>query len=211
MNSINNPNQSIRFGENVERGAENSNFVFPFLYNFVHVEDDLWDQVKGDGTAANLTGIGPTVASGNTIDWNIRIDPDYAYKIKFLRYTAYWLDSQNGIYVWYEPITGWDTYPDYQTHIGTPLVNSIKISLSSLGPNSRYIYGGDNIDRFMNAGGNLQPVRAETLQGYDYGIGQLNTPYLIPKEGLLRFRITNDHSVKDLVVGGAVYGFKIRV
>jgi hypothetical protein len=209
---MNNPNFAIRFDETPDMGLGECNKAYPFIYNFVHNEDDNWDTVKGAGTLANLTGIGPNIAPGATIDWNVRMDPDYTYKVKFLRYTVYWYNSQGTPqYGWYDPIVGWDYFPDFQTHIGTPLRDYIDISLSTLGPNSNYIYGGDNIDRFMNGGGNLQPVNVPTLQGYDYGMGQLNTPFLIPKEGLLRFKITNRHTIKTLTIGGMVYGFKIRM
>lgn len=209
MNLYHNENYAVRFGESVDMG-KGTQKAFPFIYNFIPSDKDEWESVKAAATAANLTGIGPTVPSGGTIQHPVTLDPDYNFKLLWIKYTAYWFDPEAEIYVWYEPIGGWtDEQGDYQTKIGTPLVNSLRIKLSAYGPDSRILYG--DFDMQAASANAINPAPVEALQGYDFGWGQLRTPYLLPREGLLMFEITNEHAIKDLVVGAAIYGMKIRL
>lgn len=206
-----NENYAVRFGEAVDKGIGPEK-AFPFIYNFVPFENDTWESVKGAATASNLTGIGPLVPSGGTILHPVVLDPDYNFKLLWVKYTAYWLDTVNGYYVWYEPIVNWFQELDYQAFIGTPLVNSLEIKMSAYAPDNRILYGDSSMQTSFSVGGNAQqPAPVDCLQGYDFGWGQLRTPYIMPREGILMFEITNNHTVKDLYVGAAIYGMKIRI
>lgn len=205
---VNNPDRAIKFGTSVDHGIGPSK-TFPFFYGFVPRRADTW--IPGAALAANLTGIGPTVPFGGTIQHQINLDDDYNFLMLGIKYTAYFADTVAGQYEWYDDPAGWD-FPmyDYQTAYGTPLVNFLNISVSVV-HNSRYLYGGHNLDAASGRAGGLVPLSPEVLQGYEYGIGSLRTRYFLPKSGILLFEITNTHASKNLVVGGAVYGLKVRI
>lgn len=207
---MNSPDRAVRFGETIDKGLEPQP-CFPFMYNFVNFEDDTWEQAKGAGTAGNLTGIGPLVGPLATIQHIIKLEPDYMFLLEHLKYTAYYHDSRVSQYLWYEPIVGWFLdVADYQTQIGTPLVSAISISLS-IRPDNRYIYGGQNLDAVTNLQGSVLPLPVPDAQGYDYGYGQIVTPYLLPRDTQLLVEITNRHPTRALYVGGFLYGYKIRL
>lgn len=97
--------------------------------------------------------------------------------------------------------------------IGTPLSRYINITLSFSGAQAQIIYGGDDqgpVPR-MQYGSRREPIVIDTIQGYDYGFLALRTPKLLPQQACLIFDITNTHPTKDLVVGAAIYGMKIRM
>lgn len=207
---INTPSRAVRFGDNVDFGI-GSNQCFPFYYNFVNSEEDEWEANKGAATAGNLTGIGPAVAPGATIDHTIQLDTDYNFMIEFFRYTVYWLDTVNGLYTWYEPIVGFFlNISDYQTQIGTPLTNSIQISVF-LKPRNYILMGGQNLNAIVNNAGALVPVPVSVIQGYDYGYGQVITPFFMSYDSQIVLQITNTHTIKTLYVGGIVGGKKVRI
>ena len=207
----NSPDYSVQFGQTIDKGLEGQR-AFPFFYNFVNAVDDTWEAVKGPATAANLTGIGPAIPALGSVQHPIRLDPDYNYLLLWIRYTATWLDTVNGIYVWYEPVVGWfQEQGDYQSSIGTPLVASIDVSAFFLGSQTNYLYGGFNTNPLAGGGTGRLSLPIEAAQGYDCGMGQLRTPYLLPREGIVMLDIHNRHTVKTLVVGGCLYGLKIRL
>jgi hypothetical protein len=51
----------------------------------------------------------------------------------------------------------------------------------------------------------------DVLQGSDFANGQVRTPVLLPREGQVILDITNTHPTYTLVVGGALFGMKVRV
>lgn len=207
---LNPADRAVQLGVSVDKGLGPQK-VFPFMYSLVDSENDTWEENK---VTDNLDSIGPLVVSGGTILHPVRMRPDYNFKMLWIKYSAYWFDSQNSEYLWYEPVTGWSGLleaGDVQTQIGTPLVQSIRVSLSVHGPDGRYIYGGHNQDNAINNLGPLLPVQPTTIQGYDFGWGQIRTEYLVPKSGTLLFRFTNNHAIKDLRIAGLIYGMKIRV
>lgn len=213
---INNPNYAVRFNDAVDMGL-GENKMFPFLYNFVAREDDDWTgpAVAGTPDYQNLEGIGPQVAPGGHIMWPIRLDPDFCYLIQWFKYTVYHGPelALTG-YRWYEPVVGWglNEFADYQTYIGTPLTHYIRVKVAVASQNI-ILYGTKNLDPQSNNNqfGDYTPLAVNVAQGYDYGYGQLATPYLAPKNGVIIFDIFNQHTAKALVVGGCVYGFKVRL
>lgn len=209
MNQRNSPDYAVRFGETVDAAMGDHNRAFPFIYSLVQREDDTWEQNKGIDV---MDSIGPRILAGGQVDHAIKLDPDYMYKLLWAKFCAYY--NAQGTYLWYEPVLAGGNMLleyDYQTVIGTPLVASLRISISMHGPDGRYLYGGKNLDNMVNQQGDLSPVDPGAIQGYEYGWGQLRTPYLLPREGLIRLQITNTHSVKALYVGGLLYGLKVRI
>lgn len=115
-------------------------------------------------------------------------------------------------YMWYEEPAGFFLEQgDEQTSIGTPLVNSISVSVWFATPQNIYLYGGINLDSAINTHADVIPVPVRGIQGYDFGFGQLFTDFLLPREGIVFFDIINNHPIKDLVVGCTARGLKIRV
>ena len=209
----NNPDYAVQFGRSVDMGLGPQK-AFPFFYNFVPSDKDNWDLVKGGGSAANLQGIGPQVGPNATIDHVINLDADSNFTLLSLKYTVYHIpELALAGYRWYDIIpAGWfQEQFDYQTSYGTPLSRYIEISISFIGPDGRYLYGGQNLDAVTNNRGGLLPLPIEVSQGYDFGYGQLRTPYLLPTNGSVMVKITNTHTVKTLVVGGILQGMKVRI
>lgn len=202
-------NYSLQIGNLVDKGR-GPNKAYSFLYPFVKKSDDTWTPNQ-TGTV-NLAGMGVTVPAGGMEQIAINLSADYHFKLKWFKYSVYWYDSQNGIYVWYEPVPGWQyEQGDYQTAIGTPLVNSIRVSVFALGSQNNTLYGGENLDGGVNVNWQKLPIDCSVLQGYDYGIGQLYTPYLLAKSGTILFEIRNTHAVKNLTITGMAYGTKMRL
>lgn len=204
---------AIRFGESVDKGLEPQK-AFPFIYTFVPTDKDTWEIDKATN---NLSGIGIAIAPGQTLLQQVRLDSDNNFLMLFIRYTVYWFDSRTGMYWWYEPTpalggTWFLEQGDYQTAIGTPLTRAILASVWMEGPDSRILYGGQPLSQVVaNVYAGKVPVPIPALQGYDFGYGQLRTPYFLPSSGMMMFELTNIHPVKTLVVGAAIYGLKVRI
>lgn len=211
MNSI---NRAVRFRESVDRGI-GPNKAFPFLYNFVNRRDDQWvPQDPLSDRVANLVGCAPVALTpGQTSQYSIQLDPDYNFMLLWFKYTVYAIYGElPTTYIWYEPEGGWfQEQGDYESMIGTPLYRFISVSVN-FRSDSRYLYGGQNLD-FATGRGNasLVPLPVTVLQGYDFGYGQITTPYLLPKDGAILFEFTNNHTIKTLYVGGCAYGMKVRI
>lgn len=181
------------------------------MYTFIPKTEDEWDANKGTALG-NLVGIGVTVAANSTVQHAIKLDPDFNFKLLWFKYTVYWYDSVTGLYMWYVPVTGWmlPHMNDQNNMIGTPLVRYINISVS-FRPDSRYLYGDQNLDILTNGGTGQSRLQVQSVQGYEYGYGQVRDPYWLPNWGYIVFEITNTHTVKNLVVGGIACGLKVRL
>lgn len=205
---MNNPNYAVKFGQSVDRGLGPSK-AYPFFYNFVPRRDDTW--TAGNTTPANANvGIGPTVNAGTTVSHVIQLDPDFNFKLLWFKYTAYYYDSVNLNWEWYNDEAGFslNVFDMSQGQwVGTPLYHFLRVTVT-VQPNARYLYGG--LYTAPNYNGEI-PLDVELLQGYDYGYGQVRTPMLLPKEGQIVFKITNNHATKNMIVGGAAFGLKVRI
>lgn len=205
---MNNPNTAINFGKSVD-GGHGINKGYSFVYNFIPRRSDTW--VPGGALAANLNGIGVAVAAGATVQHAIRIDKDYNYYMTSFRYTAYFIDAVGGDYEWYAQPAGWHlTLVDPQTAIGTQYLHFLRVSVW-FDPSGQFLYGGKNLDAASGRAGGLIPLPIDLLQGYEYGYGQLRTARLLPSDGNIVFEITNTHATANLIVGGSVHGYKVRL
>lgn len=209
---MNSPEYAVQFGKGVDMGLEEQK-AFPYIYTMVPAEEDKWEIDKGRD---NLSGIGPTVAAGASLRYPVRTRQDYPFLLLWMKFSVYYYDAQNGVYLWYDPVTlpaNWFLEPfDYNAAIGTPLINYIDLSVWFEGPDGRYLYGGmslNQIDQGVVDG--MIPLPLDSVQGYDYGYGQLRTPYLLPTEAVIMFNIVNRHTIKNLTVGAAIYGLKVRI
>jgi len=201
---------AIRFGEGVDKGLE-AQKAFPFIYTFIPSAQDTWEI---DKARANLTGIGPVIPAGQTILKQVKLDADYNFLLLWIKLTCYYLDAGTGSYLWYEPVANWfGEQGDYQAAIGTPLINSIRSAVWMEAPDSRILYGGMPTTQIPSGPvyGSKIPLPMSVLQGYDFGYGQLRTPYFLPSSGMMVFQLTNTHAIKTLTVGAAIYGLKVRL
>jgi len=126
-----------------------------------------------------------------------------------------WTISPVGNYQSYENVGPQQTDgldPD-MNKIGTPLSNFISMTLSFSGSQAQILYGGDDCGPLprLKLGSRREPIPVSSVQGYDYGFLALRTPKLLTQQACLIFDITNTHPTKDLVVGAAIYGMKIRM
>jgi len=205
LRRTNNFNRSVRFGEAVDQGL-GENQVFPFWYNFINREDDSYI----DGTSGILASLGPTIASGAQAVQIVKLQADYPYKLISIRYNAYYNNA--GTVEWYNNEAGFFLEQgDYQSSIGTPLHRYIAVSVIAKGSDGRYLYGGTNLNMAVTGGGPELRIPPSCIQGYDNGPGFLNTEYLLPADGAIELRISNNHPSKTLVVTGETFGYKVRI
>lgn len=206
---FNSPDRAVEFGRNIDMGLDPQK-AFPYIYTLVPSREDRWPySVDMDGvrTYNNMAGMGPAVQSGEIRTFQVVLDSDLIYMMKWVRFTVYWYDSRTGFYEWYEPGTAdmIDGQMDPNTVIGSPLLRSLKIGIH-VEPSGQYIAGAP--DAATQIPQRVSPV---TIQGFDTGIGQVNIPRLCPANGMIVFTIENTHAIKTLIVGGCIYGYKIRM
>lgn len=205
---MNNPDYAVQFGETVDMGRDGGPVAFPFVYSFVNRDNDNWTPNQADPTA----NFGVLVNAGATVDHYVRLDPDYMFRLLWIKYSVYYWTGST--WLWYEPVLAGGNMLleyDYQSVIGTKLERSVRIGVMAHGPDGRYVYGGKNLENMINGLGDTLGLNLSEIQGYEYGCGQLRTPYLLPREGVLQFHIVNSHSVKNLNVDAAIYGLKVRL
>jgi hypothetical protein len=229
---------SVKFGRQPDMGLEGQK-AFPFIYTFINHNDDAWAPhspgfitYQTDAIDNIVKGIGPLVPAGGKVTQNVILDPDYAFKLLTIRYTALYYRHAlqlNDQYMWYfnqniipgAPFPppspaglseGMDQDMDW---VGTSAHKHISMSLSFQGSGSQMIYGGDDPGPLGN--GRL-PIPVDTLEGYpDCGVLSVRTPRLLPLQCTLVFEITNnlpaypDPLSQDIVVGALIYGMKVRL
>jgi hypothetical protein len=228
----------VKFGRQPDMGLEGQK-AFPFIYTFVNRNDvtaavDAATKTGNDG-AINLAPIGIFVprrgtgidpASGSTVSKNILLDPDYNFKLLSIKFSVYsYTDEERetlGTYSWYENSPGAlsDGGDPDNPYLGVSLTNFIRMTLSIQGSGSNTLYGGPSMNPAVksvlsyDSPGDINgraPVPLILTQGYDYGFYAVRRPYLLPREAIMSFDITNDHRTKDLIVAAAIYGMKVRV
>lgn len=103
-----------------------------------------------------------------------------------------------------------------------PLTTYLRVSLLTKSNNSNYLLGGNAELAGANvygppslgaAAGGLQerPHAVNSIQGFKDGLGSLYTPYQLPNEGTVFFRVHNTHSLYTLYVNGTVFGYKVSI
>jgi hypothetical protein len=200
---------AVKFGRDPSLGLEGQR-AFPFMYTFVNHSDDKW--IPGQGSLANLDSIGPVVPAGSKRQVNVLLDADYNFKLLAIRYSVYAYDGETGIYYWknvppynFIPISG--GMADEVDWMGDDLVKYVGVTLSFQGSGSNILYGGPNVGAL---GGQRVPLPLDVIQGFEYGFLTTRTPYLLPRQGIMVFELTNKFS-DDVVVAAAIYGMKIRI
>jgi len=225
---------AAKFGRHPDMGMEGQK-SFPFIYTLINRQNSQWRPqtdaalATQAGAVANIVnGIGPLVPANSKINFNVMLDPDYIFKLLSIKYCVYYAyeippngaPGHFGDYEWYENINNAPIYSESDgidpdaLKLGTPLVQYLGVTLGFTGSaTSHILYGGDDqgpVPRMLN-GSRRVPLPVETIQGYDYGFLTLRTPHLLPQQACLVFDFTNSHPTKDLVVGAAIYGLKIRL
>jgi hypothetical protein len=200
---------SVKFGRDPAMGLEGQK-AFPFIYTFVNHSDDQWE--PGQAGLANLNNIGPVIPTGSTRQINVLLDADYNFKLLAIKYSvyAYQEDEQRGqVYYWMDaiqnPISG--GMMEEVDWPGDYLTKFVGVTLSFQGSGSNILYGGPDTGAL---GGQRVPLHLDVIQGFEYGFLTTRTPYLLPRQGVMVFEITNNKPV-DVVVAAAIYGMKIRV
>lgn len=184
------------------------NCKYTFFYSLS--DRDIYTWLPGAGPTDNLVGIGIHVAQGQQVELPLQMDFDADYILSGLSMQAYWYDSANGQYWWYEPQLGLDTMHSEQTDIiGTPLVHYIRIRLLQLSPSKQYIIGSQNDGEHIR--GNMHQVSPSAFQGNEDGKrpAQMGT-HLVERGGLLSLSVANEHETKDLIITGIYHGHKVK-
>jgi len=109
----------------------------------------------------------------------------------------------------------WDTAPPVSPALffnrlsgtGDPLTRFISIDMFYQ-PDDRFAMGGGQVGGI----GRTFPIPTELLHDeHDSGIAGIKTPYMVPAKGNIVLTIYNNHTTKSLIVGGCVFGWKIRL
>jgi hypothetical protein len=202
---------SVKFGRTPEMGME-AQKAFPFIYTLVNYNDDTWEPGT-PGAQPSMAHIGPAVGPGATVNHNILLDPDYNFKLLAIKFTVYYWDSRDGAFWWTGDHFGNEmTDPDVLKN-DTPLTRYLRVTLAFQGSGSALLYGGPHNSPFVptfDVNGRF-PMPIELSQGYESGHYTVRSPYLLPREAILSFTFTNDHTIKTLYVGAAIFGMKIRI
>lgn len=206
MNAIpNSPSYSIEFGQTVDKGTEEQK-LFPYIYNFISTEDEY---------ILSSTPAGVAVAANSRVDHPVRMDQDYHYMMLWARYAVFTsgsIVSPSQCFTNPAAPANWeyDVF-NVQTNAGIPFLRDIAVSISIYGSETRFIYGGFNTDAHTQGGNvGILPLPIRAVQGYEWGIGQVRTPYFIPRSSVVMVSITNS-SDNDYIVSGMLHGVKVRM
>lgn len=210
---------TAQFGAGVDRGMEEQK-AFPFIYTLVSSERDEWETSKGLSDTGNLVDLGPVLPVGTPVKWPVILDTDYNFLLLRIAFQAYKFIEGAHQYFWYMSPSDLAS-GDYQTDIGTPLLDYIKVNLSWLN-DERQIYGAHNTDITITAlpsgtalPDNCIPLSMNAAQGYEYRPGSIRTPFLLPAGGTMLFTFLNDlpagFRAYTTVISAMIYGLKIRI
>lgn len=205
----NSDDTAVKLGYTADAGVDPQNTEWSFCYNFVDSNRDSWEQNKSD----SMNSIGPLLAAGGgTGSVIVRMNEDSPFRMLWMKFNVYYKDGSNSIH-WYDDdavsaLWNIDAYFN-QNNVGVPLHWFIKATLSIAAPDGRVLYGEITPDGITPTQ-NLK-LSISTMQGYDYGMGQLYQPYLLPKQGIITLDLINTHPTKSLYVGGAIFGEKVRL
>ena len=207
---MNSPDNAIRMYEQVDMGLDPVK-AFPFIYTLVPPERDNWERDHASSAYGNVCDLGPLIGAGATVMIPIEMSPDMAFKLLWIKYSVLELPRiQRAGYHWYLTPPGGGNFSagDFQMGIGTPLTRFLHVKLS-VDHDQRVLHGTMNLEGWRNQA-QYTPLDISCSQGYDYGYGQLRTPYLLPRSSALIVEITNTADVA-LVPAAAIYGMKVRI
>lgn len=204
----NSPDTAVKLGMTTDAGMDLPNTNWSFCYNFVDSNRDTWEQNKSDSMAS----IGPLIgANGGMGEVVVRMNEDTPFRMLWMKFNVYHKTRTNLI-EWYESDSMVNFFLDpyfNQSTMGIPMHQYIRARLTIASPDGRILYGDKESDGITSRAGLMLPI--STLQGYDYGMGQLYQPYLLPKQGVITIDLLNTHPSKALYVGGAIFGEKVRI
>lgn len=201
---MNSPHRAVRVGETPFTWGKQKQF--PFMYTFLTPLNHKQPEP------------GIRVASNAHTTHHVRTDPDFAFKLLWVKYSAYWKDT-SGAYAVYRAFDESKVVSilpgDPAATAGDQLTNHLFVTLQMLSSGARTIVGSKNLQPWRNdtdalLENGMVPMCAGAGQGYMYGYGEVRTPYLCPKDGVMQFRLTNDFT-EDLYVNAAIFGLKLRV
>jgi hypothetical protein len=90
--------------------------------------------------------------------------------------------------------------------MGQPLSAFIQVTMNVF-PDARFMIGG----AIMNATNTNSVISIPLINGEDSGIRGIPQPYLLPATGNILLTFTNTHASKNILVGGCIYGWKVRL
>jgi len=91
-----------------------------------------------------------------------------------------------------------------------PLTSFVRATLLFPSLRGRYSYGGTQKYLIQTQGLRERPRLITDLQGIDDGLGQVRSEALLPSEGGVQMRITNNFS-ETIIVNGELFGYKIAL
>lgn len=104
--------------------------------------------------------------------------------------------------------------PAVDNPLSQTLLRKVRVNMAIV-HNSQYIYG-QNTDNYrpynpaVPATFPQVPVEIAAMQGNEYGWGQECFPYLLPRQGMLKFEIFNGTD-QDIVLSAMIYGLKVKI
>lgn len=197
------PHKAVYFGKGKDYGTATQKAV-PYIYNFVDSENDNWNTVKDNSASVNnLAGIGPLIKAGKSGVVNIRMGQDYPFKISKMRFEAYKISG--GQYIWQEyTSTVYSLIDANRKMLCNPLTRYLDVLAYSV-TDGKLLFGGHNQSNELVA------MSVSCINSENNINACLGNEYIIPRSGMIKIEIFNTSTTHDIVVGGSVYGWKLRI
>lgn len=177
--------------------------AWPFWYPSVP-----FPYLDTDTDNSGLGLLGHTVPAGGVLSVPIITESDTVYHLLNVKYNAY-RDEGGGVFTWYDEPGGGTTVQPINLRIFRPLYQFLRVSLIVASEKNTYIYG--SVQDAPQTGLIEQPLRVQTLQGIDDGLGMLRTPIQIPAEATVTLKVTNTHATSALITNPCLFGYKIAI
>lgn len=109
-------------------------------------------------------------------------------------------------YTWYSDVLGIPALPN--THKYIPLTKRVRVGVNFPSLDGRYMYGG--IQSYFNGGFAERPRLIASLQGLQDGAGMIRSASLLPHEGSINIKVTNEHT-QPIYINGTAFGYKVTL
>lgn len=149
--------------------------------------------------------LGPVVPFGASVNLSIRLRPAYNFVPRWMKLSCYFINA--GSFEWWDtPPTSPILFENRLSDMGQPLSAFILVTMNVY-PDARFTIGGS----IMNATNTNSVIPIPLVSGEDSGIRGIPQPYLLPATGNIQLVFTNIHASKNIIVGGCIYGWKVRI
>lgn len=200
--------------------------AFPYFYDFLRSPYSLNAPQQDQGSpgilapTSSYAGDAPdgiSVPSGITKDINLRLDPDFAFHLLDVKYTArlapderYPATQVREVMLGNSPQQGFIQYYSHPFKLPQPVYEYLRVSLYARSGTDRVLYGDlSKTSSLGNQTAQYTPVPMTSMQGFECGKGSVRTEYICAAQSIITVRVTNLHPSLAIVVDGYLFGYKV--